>query len=274
MMEKVADENEKGKQERYFVHLPVFDGPLDLLLHLIEKRQMEITMISLVEVTDQYMDYLGSWQAQELPLANMASFVSIATRLLFLKSQSLLPQSPKEQEDEMDEAATIAEELQQHLLEYKIVKEITQVLREYEESGLQTYARSGLLAGIEAQLTWTPPALAPIQVQSLASAFQRVLETRVLQQETGSDLMPTVRIRVSECVTTIRQRLERDGLVPLAKLLEQSTSRMATIVMFIAVLELWKWERIEVQQEILLGPIVLERGGRWEESWQALQLDE
>ncbi len=272
MVEKV--DSEQAKQERYFVHLPVFDGPLDLLLHLIEKRQMEITMISLVEVTDQYMGYLRSWQMQELPLANMASFVSIATRLLFLKSQSLLLQSAKEQESDVDEAVTIAEELQQHLLEYKIVKEITQVLRQYEESGLQTYARSGLLAGIEAQLTWTPPTLAPVQVQSLALAFQRVLETRTEQQEPGNELMPTVRIRVSECVTMIRQCLELRAAVPLAELLEQSTSRMAMIVMFIAVLELWKWERIEVQQEMLLGPIVLERGGRWNDSWQALQLDE
>ena len=231
-------------------------------------------MISLVEVTDQYMDYLRSWREQELPLANMASFVSVATRLLFLKSQSLLPQSPKAQDNAVDDAVTVAEELQQHLLEYKIVKEITQVLRHYEESGLQTYARSGLLAGIEAQLTWTPLTLAPVQVQSLALAFQRVLETRTERQEPGSELVPTVRIRVSECVTTIRERLALRSVVPLAEILAESTSRMAVVVMFIAFLELWKWERIEVQQETLLGPIVLERGHHWYDSWQALQLEE
>jgi segregation and condensation protein A len=266
-------ESESRKQERYFVHLSVFEGPLDLLLHLIEKRQMEITMVSLVEVTDQYMSYLRGWQAQELPLANMASFVSVASRLLFLKSQSLLPQSAKEQEDNADEVIMIAEELQQHLLEYKVVKEITQVLRHYEESGLQTYARSGLLAGIETQLTWTPPTLAHVQIQSLTLAFQQLLETRT-QQDSDTHLMPTVRIRVSECVATIRRHLEVALTVPLAVILEQVMSRMAMVVMFIAVLELWKWERIEVQQEMLLGPILLQRGARWQESWQTLQLDE
>src|SRR5258708_24878553 len=109
LVDEVAIAN--GHQSRYVVHLPVFEGPLDLLLHLIEKRQMEITTISLVAVTDQYLAYLQRWQEMvEQPtqvdddlqpvavaqMANMAAFVSIAARLLFIKSQSLLPQSAKE----------------------------------------------------------------------------------------------------------------------------------------------------------------------------------
>src|SRR5437588_3547757 len=86
-----------GHQSNYIVRLPLFEGPLDLLLHLIEKRQMEITTVSLVAVTDQYMAYLRQWQADEMPLANMAAFLSIATRLLFIKSQSLLPRTSKEE---------------------------------------------------------------------------------------------------------------------------------------------------------------------------------
>src|SRR5437660_1201132 len=80
-----------GHQSNYVVRLPVFEGPLDLLLHLIEKRQMEITTISLLSVTDQYLAYLQQWQEESIPLANMAAFISIATRLLYIKSQSLLP---------------------------------------------------------------------------------------------------------------------------------------------------------------------------------------
>src|SRR5213082_2780109 len=91
----MGEGGEKGHDQpsHYVVHLPVFEGPLDLLLHLIEKRQMEITTISLVTVTDQYLDYLQQWEAEELPVANMAAFVSIAARLLFIKSQSLLPRT-------------------------------------------------------------------------------------------------------------------------------------------------------------------------------------
>src|SRR6266487_2517468 len=159
------------QETRYVVHLPIFEGPLDLLLHLIEKRQMEITTISLMAVTDQYLAYLERWQQWEemtgqeeqvgqigregqsgregqvgqsgregqtgrpqgytcppdrVPLhvgrmANMAAFISIAARLLFIKSQSLLPQASRDEATgEMESAAVIAEELQRHLLEYKL----------------------------------------------------------------------------------------------------------------------------------------------------------
>src|ERR1700686_2449623 len=118
-------EDGANSQARYVVHLPLFEGPLDLLLHLIEKRQMEITTISLVTVTDQYMAYLQQWEAEQLPLANMAAFVSIAARLLYIKSQSLLPHTSKEDHTgEAEDAAAMAEELQRHLLEYKLAKEI------------------------------------------------------------------------------------------------------------------------------------------------------
>src|SRR5438552_11240706 len=85
------------QETRYVVHLPIFEGPLDLLLHLIEKRQMEITTISLMAVTNQYLAYLERWQAEDLPLANIAAFISIAARLLFIKSQSLLPRTSKDE---------------------------------------------------------------------------------------------------------------------------------------------------------------------------------
>src|SRR5215813_4502135 len=102
----------------YIVQLPVFEGPLDLLLHLIEKRQMEITAVSLVLVTDQYLAYLQQWDVDALPLANMASFVAIAARLLYIKSQSLLPHTKREEEaKEMESAAEMAEELQRNLNE-------------------------------------------------------------------------------------------------------------------------------------------------------------
>src|SRR5256884_3918023 len=132
------------QETRYVVHLPIFEGPLDLLLHLIEKRQMEITTISLMAVTDQYLAYLERWQQWEemtgraeqvgregqagraeqagrpqgSPLhagrmANMAAFISIAARLLFIKSQSLLPQASRDEATgEMESAAVMAEELQ------------------------------------------------------------------------------------------------------------------------------------------------------------------
>ncbi len=265
-----------SQQARYVVHLPAFEGPLDLLLHLIEKRQMEITTISLVTVTDQYLAYLNQWDTEVLPLANMAAFVAIAARLLFIKSQSLLPHTAKEEmTSEVESAVTMAEELQRHLIEYKLAKEIATHLRQREEQGLQTHGRSGLLAGIEAQLAWTPPTLVGLEAQSLARAFQRLLELQAKETaEQNESLLPTARVRVSERITEIVSHLQERERVELSEVLEHEVSRFVIIVTFLAVLELWKWERINVLQDELMGPIVLERGDKWNENMNGVEVEE
>jgi segregation and condensation protein A len=262
-----ALEEVSPQQASYVVHLPIFEGPLDLLLHLIEKRQMEITTISLVAVTDQYMAYLRQWEAEQLPLANMAAFVSIAARLLFIKSQSLLPHSSKEEgREELESAAMMAEELQRHLLEYKIAREIANHLRLREEAGLQTHSRSGLLAGIEAQLAWTPPTLVGLEAHALAQAFQRILDLRAKDEANSADLLPLARVRVSERIAEIVHLLSASPSIFLAEVVENERSRFVIVVTFLAVLELWKHEKITVKQETLLGPIQLVRGTRWNET--------
>jgi segregation and condensation protein A len=256
----------QAEEMRYVVYLPVFEGPLDLLLHLIEKRQMEITAISLVAVTDQYLAYLQKWEHEALPLANMAAFVSIAARLLFIKSQSLLPRTVQEDlSSELESAAAMAEELQLHLLEYKAAKEIARLLRVREEAGLQTYGRSGLLAGIEAQLAWSPPTLVGLDAQLLARAFSRLLDLQAQEEQSEVELLPIARVRVSERIAEIVSLLSARPSISLEEVVAGKHSRLVIIVTFLAVLEMWKHERIAVRQERLLGPILLERGSRWNE---------
>jgi segregation and condensation protein A len=267
--------SENMEQGRYVVHLPVFEGPLDLLLHLIEKRQMEITTISLVAVTDQYIVYLQQWQLEALPLANMAAFVAIAARLLYIKSQSLLPRTIQEDlSSEVESAAEMAEELQRHLLEYKAAKEIATLLRVREEAGLQTYGRSGLLAGIEVQLAWTPPTLLGLDAQLLARAFARLLELQTKEEQSGVGLLPTARVRVSERIAEIANLLSNRSSITLEEVVAGEYSRFVIIVTFLAVLEMWKHERIAVKQEHLLGPILLERGTRWNEELKVEEIEE
>jgi segregation and condensation protein A len=267
---------EDDEQARYVVHLPIFEGPLDLLLHLIEKRQMEITTISLVAVTDQYLAYLQQWEgAEDLPLANMAAFVSIAARLLFIKSQSLLPHTSREENTgEAESAAAMAEELQRHLLEYKLAKEIAYHLRRREEAGLQTHGRSGLLAGIEAQLAWTPPTLLGLEAQSLALAFQRLLDLRAKDMANSADLLPLARVTVKERIAEITHLLTAKPSILLSEVVENERSRFVIIVTFLAVLEMWKHEHIRVKQETLLGPIYLERGEHWLEEIKDNEIEE
>src|SRR6266516_5374701 len=262
--------NGHGQPSRYVVHLPVFEGPLDLLLHLIEKRQMEITTISLVAVTDQYLAYLQQWQEPDsMPLDNIAAFISIAARLLYIKSQSLLPHTSKEERSgEIENAAAMADELRTHLLEYKLAKEIASYLRLREEEGLQTFARSGLLAGIEAQLAWSPPTLIGLEIYTRTSAFQRLLELHMRDEANNGAFIPLARVRVSERITEIVELLHVRSSVHLSELLKNEHSSLLIIVTFLAVLELWKRERICVKQTTLFSPILLERGNRWNETEQ------
>ena len=97
----------------------------------------------------------------------------------------------------------MAEELRAHLLEYKLAKEIAGYLRLREELGLQTYGRSGLLAGIEAQLAWMPPTLLGLHVDSLTTAFQRLLELQAKEEANSGILIPAARVRVSERIAKI-----------------------------------------------------------------------
>src|SRR6266849_6631610 len=211
-----------SEQTHYVVRLPAFEGPLNLLLYLIEKRQMEITTISLVAVTDQYLAYLhsfdksGSYRQDEAadspPLANMAAFIFIAARLLYIKSQSLLPTTSKEEPGaEVENAITMADELRRHLLEYKAAKEIAHHLRKREEAGLQTYERTWQpqgprpaplrplpLPSIEAQLAWAPPTLIGVEPQALAQVFQHLLQRRAKEELNGTSLLPLARVSVRD----------------------------------------------------------------------------
>ena len=239
----------------YTIHLSFFEGPLDLLLHLIERRQMEITAISLVAVTDQFLEYVRNWQEEEPPMARLAEFITIGAKLLFIKSRSLLPQPPRENEaSEVDEAMAEAEELRRHLLEYKLAKEIARLLREREAAGLMSFPRPGPVVAAEDMLAWAPPKLVGLEVEALAAAFRRVLEER---KRTQPEPLPLPVVRVSDKIAEIEAALAAQGRVSFEELLRSATSRLAVVVTFLAVLELWHEERIRVVQEDLFATILI-----------------
>jgi segregation and condensation protein A len=239
----------------YQVHLPSFDGPLDLLLHLIERRQMEITTISLVAVTDQFIEYVRSWQGEEPPMARLAEFITIGAKLLFIKSRSLLPQPTREEDvAEADEAMAEAEELRRHLLEYKLAKEIARLLREREAAGLMSFPRPGPLMPPADQVAWSRPKLVGLEVEALAAAFRRVLEKR---NRSEPEPLPLPVMRVSDKIAEIEAGLAAHGRVQFEELLQQAQSRLEVVVTFLAVLELWHQERIVVVQQGLFAPILL-----------------
>ena len=241
------------------VHLPGFDGPLDLLLHLIERNQLEITAISLVAVTDQFIAYLRMWD--EPPLPRLAEFVTMAARLLLIKSRSLLPRQPRQEiaEDESDPLDD-AEQLRRHLLEYKLAKDIAGMLRARELAGLQSYTRQGrLLLDPDAVLQWSPPKLVGLNVGALSHVFRRVLtEKRFSEPEE----LPLPLVTVADKMAEVEELLTRKPRALLEEILLSATSRFAVVVTFLAVLEMWHQARIRVEQDELFGPIYVFRALR------------
>ena len=244
--------------EPYTVHLPGFDGPMDLLLNLIEKNQLEITTISLVAVTDQFVSYLRMWD--EPPLPRLAEFVAMAARLLLIKSRSLLPrQSRVDGADEDDDPLDDAEALAQRLREYQLAREIARSLRARELAGLQTFTRATRLVDTDLLLTWAPPKLVGLNVNALAAVFKRVLtEQRFSQPEQ----LPLPLVTVAEKIAEVDELLAARGRVTLEEALLTASSRFAVVVTFLAVLEMWHQGRLSVRQETLFGPVEILPGAR------------
>src|SRR5260221_40455 len=130
----------------YTVQLPVYAGPLDLLLQLIERDELDITRVSLAQVTDQFLAYLKVLETMDL--GDIADFLVIAARLILIKSEALLPRPVERQPGEEDPG----DELARLLIAYKRYKEIAGTLRQREEAGLRTYLRLAPPPKMEAQL--------------------------------------------------------------------------------------------------------------------------
>lgn len=238
----------------YPVHLPAYEGPLDLLLHMIEVRELDVSLISLMDVTDQYLKTLS--QLEEIEPGALADFLVVASRLLYIKSYNLLPKPRPPVEDE-DEASGDA--LLRQLMEYRRFKEAAAVLRLREASGLRVYVRTAPRQEVERRLD-----LSNVDLENLQRALRRVLQRIPVDPP-----MPRVKsypITVSEQIENVRSYLRaafeasepkvRRG-VSFEALLSRSATRLEVIVTFLAVLELVKLREIEVAQEGTFGDIQL-----------------
>jgi segregation and condensation protein A len=234
----------------YEVVLPVFQGPLDLLLHLIEKEKLDITKVALAQVTDQYLAHLRL--LEELSVAEITAFLVVAARLLLIKSQVLLPRPPETTADGEEE--DVGDELARQLIEYKRFKESALLLREREESGLRSFVRVAPPPALNRRLD-----LAEVSLQDLVAAVRAALSAVTGESEVApvSDVVRPATVSIEQQIALIEQSVQRHGRVSFRRLLGQASSRLEIIVTFLAVLELIKQERVDVCQERLFGEIVI-----------------
>jgi segregation and condensation protein A len=237
----------------YEVLLPVFEGPLDLLLELIERAELDITKVALAEVTDQYLAYLR--RASEHELADLASFLVVAARLLQIKSEALLPRPPERAPGEEDPAEALARQL----IAYKKYKQIAYHLAERSRRGLRTYLR----------LAPPPTIPPPLDLSGLAPSDLRAALEAALTPEPSSPALESVvhapRVSIRDQIRLILASIRSRGRTSFRRLLGKVRSRLEIVVTFLAVLELVKQRRVAAQQEAIFSDIELVPSENWRE---------
>jgi segregation and condensation protein A len=252
--------------QTFQVSLDVFEGPLDLLLKLIERKQLDISKVALAEVADSFLGYISAHP--DIPSAPLASFVWIASKLILIKSQALLPRPPAPAGN--DEEEDPGDELVRRLEAYKRVKDAAKWLRERESAGLHSYERPALLSPlplIREQPTYEPGSgLEGVSMQKLVRLVQKRMQLQMSLQAgppKGTITSGHV-VTVAEKVTALRARLNKlgnDGRLPLADEFEAAALRSRTeiVVLFMAVLELVRRKTAWAEQDELFGEIWLRR---------------
>jgi segregation and condensation protein A len=234
--------------ESYKVHLPTYDGPLDLLLDLIRQQQIDIYDIPISRITQQYLDYLK--MMQELDISVAGEFLLMAATLIYIKSKMLLPPDPLLAEGESEDPRL---ELVQRLLEHEKFKNAAQMLHQKElvEGSTWTYAgiKDVAVSGEESEIQVT--------LFDLVTHFRRVLD-----RAAAKSLMEIERdeMTVSQVIETLRSLFERSlGAVSLTEIFSAYRSRRSIVVAFLAILEMVYFRAITLSQKEMFGEILLRR---------------
>lgn len=253
----------------YKVRLEIFEGPLDLLLYLIKKDELDIHAVSIERITRQYLDYINTFKLLNIDLAS--EFIVMAANLMYLKSRSLLPREDRPPEEDAEEDDPRWELIRQ-LIEYKKFKDAAGFLslKEMEQEGRFAH---------QADLTEVPvveePGLAEVSIFDLIRAFQKVLK-RFEEAHDFGDIVDD-RYTVADKIEWLLQEIAPGGVRRFGELFAQATTKAEVIVTFLAVLELMKLNQFQVRQTELLGEIFIERrvqGGPSHANEQAVPEDE
>lgn len=231
--------------KKYSIALPEFSGPLDLLLHLIERNELDITAISLAEVTEQYLEQIE--RLKEDRIEQLIDFLVVAARLVLIKSRALLPQTPVivEGEEEEDPAEALIRQLKQ----YKQFKEAASWLKAREEAGLRTYLRVAPPPKLESRLD-----LSGVSVDTLLTAVREAL-SRIDDREESVAIIQPRRITIEGQMARLRTRAKSGESFEFKHLLSEVSNRVEVSVTLLAVLELIKRREIVAFQSEMFGPI-------------------
>jgi segregation and condensation protein A len=238
---------------KYIFQIPVYEGPLDLLLQLIEKSELDITAVSLAMVTDQYLQHIR--QLENARADEISAFLVIAAKLIQIKSEALLPRPPVREVGEEDPAENLARQLRI----YKRFKEIANQLEQRDAQGLHTYLRLAPPPKVEGRLD-----LSDLTLQDLLEAAESSFLQEKEKQSLGT-VISAPKVTIRQKIAYISERLSKSQHSSFKELLETGNSRLEVVVTFLALLELVKRYRVSARQEALFGEIHIERSEEWNE---------
>ena len=228
-----------------------FEGPLDLLLHLIKKSKMEIFDIEISEITKEYLNYIKEMTDMKLDIAS--EYLVMAAELIEMKSRKLLPNKKDEEEKEEDENPE--EELKRRLIEYKKYKESTEVFRNLEENRANYYTKAP-----ESLKQYSSEKLendGSVGIFDLLDAFQKLLERQEYNKPKNTKITRK-ELSVKERVAKIRDILKVHKKINFIELFD-NFSKPYVVVTFLSVLEMAKNREINIKQDNNFSDIYLER---------------
>ena len=214
---------------------------MDVLLRLIERHQLPITQVSLVAVTGQFLDYVASRQVAS---AALADFATTGSRLVLLKSRSLLPRLPREDDQESED------DLVKELMAYQAVRDAAKRLAALDVAGVGAFAHRP--ETVVAPLSVTAPPLARHQVRSLVTALRRRLSTTVATPTTVP-VTPVVSLR--QMAERILHQLHKRASIPFSTVVTPGATRQEVLTVFQAVLALVRRQMIVAEQPALFAEI-------------------
>jgi segregation and condensation protein A len=237
-------------EEALRVSLPVFEGPMDLLLYLVKKEEVDIYDIEITKVANQYLDFLG--QMEEMNMEVAGDFLVMAANLIYLKSRMLLP--PSEQAlDLEDEGEDLKWDLIRQLVEYKKFKEASQDLQDKEERQVNVFSRRNLPEFVSDE----KPGVGKVGMVDLIQAFQRVL-TR-LEERRGLNDIHEDEFTVSQKIDYLLEHVRPEKAAKFTELFGELASRNEIVVTFLALLELIRLKQLRVRQTNFFEDIEIER---------------
>ncbi len=231
----------------YKVTLEVFEGPLDLLLHLIRSNEIDIYDIPIAKVTEQYLAYLSLMESLDLDIAG--EWLVMAATLLEIKSRMLLPEDPTEEVPE-EEKVDPRLELVERLIEYEKFKGAAELFREREEERSKVFMRGPAELGFDLKPVLS---LEDITAVDLLAALQRILA------DVGEESVTTIQRRKITVRIRMREIWRRISLSPsqltFDDLFEDAVTRVDIVITFLALLELLKMQRVRAKQARAFAPI-------------------